>query len=142
MNLVYAVSGLGHRSTSSVCMYHNKSFPRAGSKTHSGRLNIYGPPTSRTFPKDLKAVEGLESILQCPMGGYPLDQVTWEMDGKKLNSDLRRKVFPTNGTLVIKKVVKETDEGSYTCTANSRNGRQTAQAEAMLRVIGKYWQIG
>ena len=76
------------------------------------------------------------------MGGYPLDQVTWEMDGKKLNSDLRRKVFPTNGTLVIKKVVKETDEGSYTCTANSRNGRQTAQAEAMLRVIGKYWQIG
>ena len=45
---------------------------RAGSKTHSGRLNIYGPPTARTFPKDLKAVEGLESILQCPMGGYPL----------------------------------------------------------------------
>ena len=72
VNLVYAVSGLGHRSTSSVCMYHNKSFPRAGSKTHSGRLNIYGPPTARTFPKDLKAVEGLESILQCPMGGYPL----------------------------------------------------------------------
>ena len=45
---------------------------RAGSKKHAGRLNIYGTPTARDFPVDLKAVEGREFILHCPMGGYPL----------------------------------------------------------------------
>ena len=73
------------------------------------------------------------------MGGYPLEAVTWEKDGLELKSDggdlLRRKVF-LNGTLLIKKVVKEADEGGYICTAKSRN-RQTASASTLLRVIGK-----
>lgn len=70
------------------------------------------------------------------MGGYPLDQIYWEKDGRNLNSDLRRKVYSSNGTLVIGKVVKEADEGRYTCTAKSRSGRQTASAAVMLKVIG------
>ena len=53
-------------STSILFLY------RAGSKKHAGRLNIYGTPTARDFPVDLKAVEGREFILHCPMGGYPL----------------------------------------------------------------------
>ena len=42
---------------------------------------------------------------------YPLDQVSWELEGRKLNSDLRRKVFPANGTLVIKKVKNQRIRG-------------------------------
>ena len=116
---------------------------RAGSKKHFGRLNIYGPPTARNFPRDLKAIEGQAFLLYCPMGGYPLEGVTWEKDGVELNndgSDLRRKVFSGNGTLLLKKVVKEADEGGYICTAKSRNGRQTASASTLLRVIGKHLQ--
>ena len=83
----------------------------------------------------MKAIEGLQFVLHCPMGGYPLDEVIWEKDSVKLNSDLRRKVFRQNGTLVIKKVVKETDEGGYTCTAKNRN--LVASAATLLRVVGK-----
>lgn len=71
------------------------------------------------------------------MGGYPLDQIIWEKNGKKLSSDLRRKVFADNGTLIIQKVVKETDEGSYSCIGKGRSGHQKATAETQLRVIGK-----
>ena len=118
-------------------------FCRAGSKKHFGRLNIYGPPTARNFPRDLKAIEGQSFLLSCPMGGFPLEGVSWEKEGVELNndgSDLRRKVFKSNGTLLLKKVVKEADEGGYICTAKSRNGRQTASASTLLRVIGKHLQ--
>ena len=124
------------------CAYHDEMiFCRAGSKKHFGRLNIYGPPTARNFPRDLKAIEGQSFLLYCPMGGYPLEGVSWEKEGVELNndgSDLRRKVFKSNGTLLFKKVVKEADEGGYICTAKSRNGRQTASASTLLRVIGKH----
>ena len=69
-----------------------------------------------------------------------MEAVSWEKDGLELKADsgdlLRRKVF-SNGTLLIKKVVKEADEGGYICTAKSRN-RQTASASTLLRVIGKH----
>ena len=126
------------RPLPSLMMINHSSIFRAGSKKHAGRLNIYGPPTARAFPQDLKAVEGLEFVLQCPMGGYPLEKISWEKDGLSLSSGLRRKLFTQNGTLVIKKVVKESDEGRYTCHAKSRNGRNSASASTGLRVIGKY----
>ena len=116
-------------------------FCRAGSKRHRGRLNVYGPPQARAFPSDLKAVEGLEFILQCPMGGFPLEEIEWEKDGRTLTSDLRRKIFRRNGTLVIQKVVKESDEGAYGCRARGRGGQEAASASVHLRVIGKYRNV-
>ena len=109
---------------------------RAGSKKHFGRLNIYGPPKARSFPKDLKAIEGQKFILHCPVGGYPLDGVRWDKDGGRVTSDLRKKAFD-NGTLIIHRVAKEVDEGGYACQASSRSG-QTASASMVLRVIGKH----
>ena len=68
---------------------------------------------------------------------YPFsEKVSWTIEGVIISlSDLRRKVF-NNGTLVLQRVVKESDEGSYTCTAQSRSG-QKASVGTRLRVIGK-----
>ena len=68
---------------------------------------------------------------------YPFsEKVSWTIEGVIISlSDLRRKVF-NNGTLVLQRVVKESDEGSYTCTAQSRSG-QRASVGTRLRVIGK-----
>ena len=64
------------------------------------------------------------------------EKVSWTKEGVIISlSDLRRKVF-NNGTLVLQRVVKESDEGSYTCTAQSRSG-QKASVGTRLRVIGK-----
>ncbi len=115
---------------------HDKSLLlfRAGSRKHTGRLNIYGPPATRPFPSDLKAVEGSEYILHCPVGGYPIEAVVWEKDGSRLTSDLRRKIL-TNGTMIIGNVVKEIEEGNYRCTATGRSGASDTTS-TMLRVIG------
>ena len=64
------------------------------------------------------------------------EKVSWTKEGVIISlSDLRRKIF-NNGTLVLQRVVKESDEGSYTCTAQSRSG-QKASVGTRLRVIGK-----
>ena len=116
--------------------FFTRFFCRAGSIKHAGRLNIYGAPTARDFPVDLKAVEGQEFVLHCPVGGYPLEKVSWDKDRTAISpADLRRKAF-NNGTLIIHRVVKESDEGTYKCTALSRNG-QKASVGTRLRVIGK-----
>ena len=55
-------------------------FYRAGSISHDGRLNIYGPPTSspdRTFPRVVKAIEGKRFVLHCPVAGFPIQEVQW-----------------------------------------------------------------
>ena len=65
-----------------------------------------------------------------------MEKVTWDKDRVPISrSDLRRKAF-NNGTLILYRVVKENDEGAYTCTALSRNG-QRALVGTRLRVIGK-----
>ena len=55
-------------------------FYRAGSIFHYGRLNIYGPPTSsaeRSFPRVVKAVEGKQFVIHCPVAGFPIQEVRW-----------------------------------------------------------------
>ena len=55
-------------------------FCRAGSISHFGRLNIYGPPTTspeKTFPRVVKAIEGKHFIIHCPVAGFPIQEVQW-----------------------------------------------------------------
>lgn len=43
------------------------------------------------------------------------------LDGIRL-PDNHRQVVHSNGTLVMKEVVRESDEGHYTCTASNKRG--------------------
>jgi len=77
----------------------------------------------RPFPNPVKAVEGKDFVIHCPVSGYPIEEIAWSKDGVSLYSDLHRKVF-TNGTLLIMNVVKDLAEGVYQCTAKNRQGFQ------------------
>lgn len=56
------------------------------------------------------AVAGKDLLIKCPVGGYPIEIITWEKDGKLLPLDMRHKVLP-GGTLRIQNVNKMTDSG-------------------------------
>ncbi|KAA0202807.1 hypothetical protein HAZT_HAZT010652 [Hyalella azteca] len=55
------------------CTAHNT----AGQAHHSARLNVYGPPTIRHVGQ-LTAVAGQTLSVTCPVGGYPIDKITWQ----------------------------------------------------------------
>lgn len=56
--------------------------------------------------------------------------------GRELPEDLRQKVNPTTGVLVIDPVQKGPDAGLYTCWAKNKQG-QTAKRSGEISVIGE-----
>ena len=59
-------------------LYSCTAANRAGSTSHSARLNIYGPPMVRRFPSQaLKAVEAKRFVAHCPVAGFPIEEVKW-----------------------------------------------------------------
>ncbi|KAI5693336.1 hypothetical protein M8J75_013991 [Diaphorina citri] len=87
------------------------------SVSHSARINVYGNPYIRPMSKVI-AVAGKDLTIKCPVGGYPIETITWEKEGKLLPLDMRHKVFP-NGVLRIQNVNKLTDSGTYLCQAKN-----------------------
>ena len=60
-------------------LYSCVAVNRAGSDSHSSRLNIYGPPLIRPFPPSgLTAVEGRAFAAGCPAAGFPIEEVAWK----------------------------------------------------------------
>lgn len=114
--------------------YSCRAENRAGSSSHSARLNIYGSPYIRLIPK-VTAVAGEVLHLKCPVAGYPIEEIHWERGGRELPDDIRQKVQP-DGLLVISPVQKAADSGVYTCWARNKQGH-SARRSGEVTVIGK-----
>ena len=48
-----------------------------GQVRHQGELNIYGPAIVRSMPNKT-VVGGERLLLNCPVGGYPIQSIYWE----------------------------------------------------------------
>ncbi|XP_069190704.1 cell adhesion molecule Dscam2 isoform X3 [Procambarus clarkii] len=105
---------------------------RAGSASHTAKLNVYGPAYVRPMSV-VTAVAGEHLLISCPAAGYPLAQITWSREGRTLPVTARQNVFE-NGTLVVRDVQKSADGGSYSCTAHDKQGR-THSATASVQVL-------
>ncbi|GAB6026603.1 Down syndrome cell adhesion molecule-like protein 1, variant 2 [Chamberlinius hualienensis] len=90
---------------------------RAGESSHTGKLNIIGPPFIRPM-KNVTVVSGQTAVVSCRVTGYPIRSVTWKKGDVPLPIDPRQEVHP-NGTMQIMSVDKNFDEGLYTCTATN-----------------------
>ncbi|XP_076307944.1 cell adhesion molecule Dscam1-like isoform X1 [Tachypleus tridentatus] len=112
--------------------YTCKATNDGGEVTHSAKINVFGQPFVRTM-KNLSVVAGDMMTLQCPVGGYPIDLIVWEREGVRLPYNHRQKVY-LNGTLVVRDIMRATDEGKYTCQAGDKEGN-TAQTSLVVSVL-------
>ncbi|XP_071439149.1 cell adhesion molecule Dscam2-like [Hetaerina americana] len=106
---------------------------RVGSASHSARLNIYGLPHIRPMPT-IAAVAGRDLILKCPVAGFPVSLITWEKDGQLLPINRRQEVS-SNGTMIIRRVDSNSDQGSYACVARNKHGhsdRKTVEIDVKV----------
>lgn len=117
------------------CIATNK----AGRSEYSARINIYGKPTVRKTPK-MSVVAGDDIWINCPMYGYPIDNITWEKDGKSLPFDLRQSLY-RNGTVKVGNVQRGVDGGKYTCIVRNKHG-QGAKEDKHLVVMGQTAKLG
>lgn len=88
---------------------------------------------------NLTVESGINVYLRCPASGYPILSTVWQYGGKQLFSESRHRVFG-NGTLLIKQVVGNKDQGEYTCTIKNRN-EQSAVGRLFLTIMGNYFSL-
>ncbi|XP_035706801.1 Down syndrome cell adhesion molecule-like protein Dscam2 isoform X3 [Folsomia candida] len=102
----------------------------AGKASHTARLNIYGPPHVRPMP-DILATAGQRLQIKCPVGGYPVEAITWQYNGEKIPLNDRQSVS-SNGTLTIEKM-ERSDAGSFVCMAENKGS--TSERSVNVRVM-------
>ncbi|XP_076348215.1 cell adhesion molecule Dscam1-like [Tachypleus tridentatus] len=103
-----------------------------GSVEHSNRLNVYGPPFIRPM-WNMTVVSDHTLVLRCPFGGFPVERITWER-GRILLPLSHREEVGEDGTLTIRGVHKQVDEGKYTCTVQNSEG-QIASGSTFISVV-------
>lgn len=95
--------------------------------------------------KNITAISGNNIHLHCPAAGYPLESIVWykkalnganpqTSQSNRLPQNHRHKSL-FNGTLVVEKVERSSDEGSYRCVVTGTNRASTASAELYIRVL-------
>ncbi|XP_039197747.1 Down syndrome cell adhesion molecule-like protein 1 isoform X5 [Crotalus tigris] len=85
-----------------------------GSAEYQARINVRGPPSIRAM-KNLTAVAGRDTFINCRVIGYPYYSIKWYKDSLFLPDNHRQVVFE-NGTLKLMDVQKGMDEGEYLCS--------------------------
>ncbi|OXA47036.1 Down syndrome cell adhesion molecule-like protein Dscam2, partial [Folsomia candida] len=105
-----------------------------GIALHTGRQGRTGPPFVRPVPP-IKGVAGKNLQIQCPVSGYPIENISWERGGSLLPVTRMQRVYP-NGTLILEHIQK-TDEGILTCHAKGRQ-EQISSRDIHLRVVGSF----
>nr|XP_008119293.1 PREDICTED: LOW QUALITY PROTEIN: Down syndrome cell adhesion molecule-like protein 1 [Anolis carolinensis] len=85
-----------------------------GSAEYQARINVRGLPSIRGM-KNITAVPGRDSFINCRVIGYPYYSIKWYKDSLLLPDNHRQVVFE-NGTLKLMDVQKGMDEGEYLCS--------------------------
>lgn len=85
---------------------------------------------------NLTVVSGINIYLRCPAFGYPLTSTSWQFGGKQLLSEGRHEMFE-NGTLLIRDLMSQKDQGEYGCTIKNRHD-QSATGKLFLTIMGKF----
>uniref|UniRef100_G1P7F3 DS cell adhesion molecule like 1 n=1 Tax=Myotis lucifugus TaxID=59463 RepID=G1P7F3_MYOLU len=85
-----------------------------GSAEYQARINVRGPPSIRAM-RNITAVAGRDTLINCRVIGYPYYSIKWYKDALLLPDNHRQVVFE-NGTLKLTDVQKGMDEGEYLCS--------------------------
>lgn len=105
------------RATADGGLYECTATNDVGQLRHAAWLNVSGPAYVRPMP-NVSTIAGGSLAIMCPVGGWPIEQISWFKNGTRLPTNHRQKVFP-NGTLLISELNELLDAGLYTCQAKS-----------------------
>ncbi|XP_043208575.1 Down syndrome cell adhesion molecule-like protein Dscam2, partial [Amphibalanus amphitrite] len=113
-------------------LYECAASNAAGTVRHAARLNVYGAPVVRSTGP-VSAAAGSQLTLRCPVGGYPIKNITWSHEGRaRLPSHLR---LTADFGLVFDHVTRA-DAGIYSCTAWGDAGASDSGTTRLSVVVG------
>ncbi|XP_072165913.1 contactin-3-like [Diadema setosum] len=96
------------------------------STSRRANLVVRSSPVIIMSPMDQTAIEGDITRFQCRAAATPTPVISWLFGGQSLSTDFKYEVLG-NGDLRINNV-EESQEGTYTCSAENTLGTKTASA--------------
>ncbi|XP_072174592.1 basement membrane-specific heparan sulfate proteoglycan core protein-like [Diadema setosum] len=116
-------------SLSDAGLYRCTAANIVGSRTSQVFLYVQSAPQLSVTPSTRTAPRGSTVVFSCLAVGFPAPEITWH----KENGDLPADYQISNGILTLNNV-RESDEGTYVCTAANNGG--TSEFSATL-IIGE-----
>ena len=125
------------------CSYSCTASNDIHSISHSSRIDVFGAASVRSM-KNFTAIAGHNLQLHCPAAGYPIESIEWYKKSTNHMNDIhqssinrlpqnhRQKTFP-NGTLIIERIERGSDDGEYRCQVTSESN--VASADTFIRVL-------
>ncbi|RWS16811.1 Down syndrome cell adhesion molecule-like protein, partial [Dinothrombium tinctorium] len=102
-----------------------------GEVSHKARINIIGPPIVSPLT-NVTAVIGDPFTLHCPFSGYPVEELLFFRENRRLDSDTRHSLLGM-GKMRMTALSKE-DSGIYKCVASNLNGDRS-EGSIILKVL-------
>ncbi|XP_022235066.1 Down syndrome cell adhesion molecule-like protein Dscam2 [Limulus polyphemus] len=96
------------------------------------KINVIGPPFVRQMG-NMTTVEGKTFNVRCPAAGYPVEEIRWDHNGRRIPYNHRQRSF-SNGTLIIEDVDQRSDGGQYSCVVRNQRG-QRDQGKMFLDIL-------
>ncbi|XP_070569686.1 obscurin-like isoform X2 [Ptychodera flava] len=104
---------------------------QSSKSTSSRKVRSKGfPPSFIHELQDVTVFEGSAVTLECKVTGLPEPSLSWNCNGQEVESDDNRKLqfLPDGTTSVVFSSATKSDEGEYTCIAESSTGKSTSTA--------------
>lgn len=103
----------------------------AGEETIQVQLHVTAPLSIHLQPQLQTIDVDKDAQFHCVASGYPISEVTWFHNGKKIIADNRIEVLFNPPRLIIRKMQKE-DQGMYQCFASNEWEQVGSVAELRL----------
>lgn len=86
--------------------------------SHQAQINVLGPLQIKPM-QNVTVVASTTFKVRCPVAGFPLNDIQWQHNGRRLPANHRQHVYE-NGTLEVEHMEKsQADDGEYTCVASA-----------------------
>ncbi|XP_075909053.1 contactin-4-like [Petromyzon marinus] len=100
-----------------------------------GVMGAYEPRIEATFPSKIIAVQGHNLKLECFALGNPVPRLSWSRAGGELPPSAR---LSESGSLLEIREVRESDGGTYTCSARNAAGGNAANGTVTVRAAPRW----
>lgn len=95
------------------------------SVSHEAQVSVLGPLQVKPMA-NLTVVASTTFRVRCPVAGWPIGDIQWHHNGRRLPANHRQHVYE-NGTLEVEHMEKsQGDEGEYTCIATAASNQPTS----------------
>ncbi|KAG9509146.1 Down syndrome cell adhesion molecule-like protein Dscam2, partial [Fragariocoptes setiger] len=121
-NLVVSYVNISGAHVDDGGMYACQADNGIASVRHEALVAVTGAPGVKAMP-NVTIVAATLFRIRCPAVGYPLQEIVWFQNGKRLPTNHRQRVHD-NGTLEVEHVEKSFDDGQYTCSVSAPDGQQ------------------